>query len=40
MVKPKMPEEKFITAAQAAEILSVSVSTLKKFIVLGKTQGY
>ena len=29
-------EEKFVTAAQAAEILGVSVSTLKKFILQGK----
>jgi excisionase family DNA binding protein len=31
--------ERFVTTAQAAQILSVSVSTLKKFILLGKLKA-
>lgn len=31
--------DRFITTAKAAEILDVSISTLKKFIVLGKLKA-
>jgi len=31
-----IPDETFLTAAQAAEIINVSLSTFKKFIYQGK----
>ena len=39
MIHYRDNEEKFITAAQAAAILSVSVSTLKKFVLQGKLKA-
>ena len=39
MLKPKVNTSTFITAAQAAAILSVSVSTMKKFIIQGKLKA-
>ncbi len=35
----KKNDEKFLTASQAAELLNVSISTLKKFIHSGKIKA-
>lgn len=39
MVNNPDAKDKFLTTAKAAEILSVSVATLKKFIIQGKLRA-
>jgi excisionase family DNA binding protein len=39
MINNSDPNDRFVTTAQAAEIISVSIATLKKFILQGKLKA-